>query len=88
MKKVELIYYNILNFQKENLELLKNEFDVSILEDPNHDRRDLLERAKVVFALRLYSTLSAAKIQTIQRMAANFVGIGFVFLRLGLFDKY
>ena len=45
-----LIYYQILNYQPENLQLLDNEFDMITLPDPTHDTPEHLREATVILA--------------------------------------
>lgn len=44
------LYYNILQYQDENLKLLQDNFDLKILENPTEDTDELLSDIDVVFA--------------------------------------
>lgn len=44
------LYYEILDFQADSLELLRAHFDVVSLPDPTHDTAGVLGRARVIFA--------------------------------------
>lgn len=53
MEKVSkdcLIYYQILNYQPENLHLLEKNFKVITLPDPTHDTPEILKEANVILA--------------------------------------
>jgi len=50
MDKPRLIYYDMLEFQKETLDYMGSSFDVITLSDPGHDTEEVLKRAKVLFA--------------------------------------
>jgi D-3-phosphoglycerate dehydrogenase len=55
MSQHTLIYYQILQYQPENLRLLHDNFEVITLPDPDHDTVDILRRADVILAsLRFY----------------------------------
>lgn len=55
MAKPTIIYYEILNYRPENLELLRDNFQVITLPDPAHDTLDVLSTADVVLAPLGYS---------------------------------
>ena len=44
------LYYHILNYSDNNLELLRNSFDVIELLDPRHDSKEILKSIEVGFA--------------------------------------
>jgi D-3-phosphoglycerate dehydrogenase len=48
--KPNLLYYSVLQYQKESLARLNEHFEVSVVESPAFDRRDILETAEVVLA--------------------------------------
>ena len=48
--KRALIYYEILAYQPENLDLLNNNFDVTTVPDPSHDKEFQLEQAEIILA--------------------------------------
>ena len=50
MKMKKLLYYEILNFQPENLVLLEENFDSHILPNPDYDTPEILREIEVVFA--------------------------------------
>ncbi len=48
--KKPVIYYKILQYQTENLELLNKHFDIIYLNNPNEDTPELLGKAEVILA--------------------------------------
>lgn len=50
MAKPAILYYDILEFQPENLALLRQHFDVITVPDPSHDTPENLLRAQATFA--------------------------------------
>ena len=50
MSKPTAIYYSILKYQAENIELLHREFEVIELDSPAHDTDALLAKADILFA--------------------------------------
>lgn len=46
----KLLYYSILEFQPELLDLLRRNFDLIELPDPNHDKADILDNVDVIFS--------------------------------------
>lgn len=48
--KPKLLYYKILNFQPENIELLRENFNVLFLENPIYDDIDILKEIEIIFA--------------------------------------
>jgi phosphoglycerate dehydrogenase-like enzyme len=50
MGKKKLIYYEILNYQPENLALLHEHFDVIVLPSPNHDTSETLSAVDIIIA--------------------------------------
>jgi D-3-phosphoglycerate dehydrogenase len=50
MTKPRAVYYSILNYEPENLGLLRRHFDVVVLNDPREDTPQVLEVAEVLFA--------------------------------------
>ena len=47
---MKLLYYNMLNFQHTNLEILQNNFEVIKLENPLYDTDEILAQIDVAFA--------------------------------------
>ena len=56
MTKPTAIYYSMLKYQAENIELLNREFEVIELASPVHDTDDLLAKADILFAPLGYMT--------------------------------
>lgn len=56
MTKPTAIYYSMLKYQAENIELLHREFEVIELASPVHDTDDLLAKADILFAPLGYMT--------------------------------
>jgi D-3-phosphoglycerate dehydrogenase len=50
MKKNKVIYYEMLNYQPENLKLLNENFEVITLPTPAHDKPQIFNQADVIFA--------------------------------------
>jgi D-3-phosphoglycerate dehydrogenase len=50
IKRKKLLYYEILNFQSENLSLLEDNFDLHILPNPDYDTPKILRKIEVMFA--------------------------------------
>ncbi len=50
VSKAVLIYYEILNYQPKNLQLLDKKFNVTTLPDPTHDKPQKLKEAEVILA--------------------------------------
>ena len=50
MRKPALLYYEILDFQTDNIRYMNEHFDLSIIEDPTQDKDKMLEKAEVCFA--------------------------------------
>ena len=48
--KKPLIYYKILHYQKENLQLLEKHFDIIYLNDPDEDTSEVLGKAEIILA--------------------------------------
>lgn len=50
MRKNKAIYYEMLNYQPENLKLLNENFEVIMLPNPSYDKPEILNQADVIFA--------------------------------------
>src|ERR1043166_4819836 len=50
MPRPTALYYRILRYQPENLDRLKDEFDLIVLDTPADDRPEILSRLDVLFA--------------------------------------
>ena len=50
MTKPIALYYRVMNFQPENLELIYTLFDCVVLEDPRSDTKKILRDTEVLFA--------------------------------------
>lgn len=50
MRKPKLLYYTILNYQKQNKELLHERFNVHEIVDPSRDEDDVLKQIEVILA--------------------------------------
>jgi D-3-phosphoglycerate dehydrogenase len=48
--KKKVLYYNVLNFQPENIALLKNNFHFVTTRDPDSDTKEILKEIDIVFA--------------------------------------
>lgn len=48
--KRKLLYYKVLNFQPENMELIEKNFDLRILPSPDYDTPEILRDIEIVFA--------------------------------------
>jgi D-3-phosphoglycerate dehydrogenase len=68
MKPVAL-YYRILKYQPENLATLKSEFELIVLETPEDETPELLERVQILFAPLGYM-VDRAKIDACPRLRA------------------
>ena len=50
MDKPRLIYYEVLEFQRETLDYMSSFFDIATLSNPRHDTIGILKNASVIFA--------------------------------------
>ncbi|MDC1047401.1 hypothetical protein OAQ96_01795, partial [Alphaproteobacteria bacterium] len=50
MKKIKILYFSIQNFNKENLIILKDKYQLKILKDPNHIHKIDISKYHVIFA--------------------------------------
>ena len=69
MTKPIALYYRVMNFHPENLELIYTLFDCVVLEDPRSDTKKILRDTEVLFA-PLGFTVNAAKMELCKTLRA------------------
>lgn len=77
MRRPSALYYEVLNYQPENLERLAQLFEVKVLPSPDHDTPDLLSNIDVLFAPLGYrvSDEKMSRCGRLKAIASNTTGV-------------